>query len=129
MPAADLLTRPSAGPVPATYLGLLAGEWTPAMPSPLVRSRFLGLLYVLHDRADRLGHVRALPGGDLVQGLARSACLSLEDAARYLAAATAAGVVVRLDADTYALRPAAVPDWPAALDHITAHRPTRRTAP
>lgn len=122
MPAVDLIPRPSAGPVPAAYLGLLAREWEAAMPPVLIRSRFLGLLYVLHDRADEIGHVRPCNGGDIVQDLGRGACLSTEDAARYLAAAMAAGVVVRQSTDVYALRPAAVPDWRVAADHITATR-------
>ncbi|MFC8389899.1 hypothetical protein [Streptomyces sp. NPDC057238] len=126
MPAVDLISRPSAGPVPAAYLGLLAREWEATMPAVLIRSRFLGLLYVLHDRADEIGHVRPRDGGDVVQDLARGACLSTEDAVRYLAAAMAAGVVVRQGTDVYALRPAAVPDWSAAVDHITATR--ERTA-
>lgn len=127
MPAVDLITRPSAGPVPAAYLGLLAREWEATMPPALIRSRFLGLLYVLHDRADEIGHVRPRHGGDVVQDLARGACLSTEDAVRYLAAAMAAGVVVRQGTDVYALRPAAVPDWRAASDHLTTTR--ERTAP
>ncbi|WP_328503625.1 hypothetical protein OG828_36940 [Streptomyces sp. NBC_00457] len=127
MPAVDLIPRQSAGPVPATYLGLLAREWEATMPPVLIRSRFLGLLYVLHDRADEIGHVRPRHGGDVVQDLARGACLSTEDAVRYLAAAMAAGVVERQSTDVYALRPAAVPDWSAAVDHITATR--ERTAP
>ncbi|MFJ5638136.1 hypothetical protein [Streptomyces sp. NPDC093223] len=127
MPAVDLTSRPSAGPVPATYLGLLAREWEATMPPVLIRSRFLGLLYVLHARADEIGHVRPRNGVDVVQDLARGACLSTEDAVRYLAAAMAAGVVVRQSPDVYALRPAAVPDWRAAVDHITATQ--ERTTP
>ncbi|WP_461712345.1 hypothetical protein [Streptomyces sp. DSM 41013] len=128
MPAVDLIPRPSAGPVPAAYLGLLAREWEHAMPPVLRRSRFLGLLYVLHDRADQLGHVQARHSADVVQDLARGACLSTEDTVRHLAAAVAAGVVVRHGTDAYALRPAAVPDWPAAVDHLTAPR-ERTTTP
>ncbi|MBT2908250.1 hypothetical protein AB0900_31905 [Streptomyces cellulosae] len=128
MPAVDLVTRPSAGPLAAAYLGLLAREWEPAMPAVLLRSRFLGLLYVLHDRADQLGHVRPRHGADVVQDLTRGACLSTEDTVRYLAAAVAAGVAVRHGTDAYALRPAAVPDWSAAVDHLTAPR-ERTTAP
>ncbi|WP_435596634.1 hypothetical protein [Streptomyces albogriseolus] len=45
MPAVDLVTRPSAGPLAAAYLGLLVREWEPAMPPALLCSRFLGLLY------------------------------------------------------------------------------------
>ncbi|MEV7020071.1 hypothetical protein [Streptomyces sp. NPDC093991] len=127
MPAVDLIPRPSAGPVAAAYLGLLAREWEPAMPPALLRSRFLGLLYVLHDRADQLGHVRPRHGADVVQDLARGACLSTEDTVRYLAAAVAAGVVVQRGPSAYALRPAAVPDWSAAVDHLTASR--ERTTP
>ncbi|MGW0612010.1 hypothetical protein [Streptomyces sp. NPDC002788] len=128
MPAVDLPSRPSAGPVPAAYLGQLAREWEATMPAVLLRSRFLGLLYVLHDRADELGHVRPRHGTDVVQDLARGACLRTEDAVRYLAAAVAAGVVVRRSADVLALVPSAVPDWAAAVDHLTAP-PTREDHP
>lgn len=128
MPAVDLITRPSPGPVPAAYLGLLAREWQASMPPVLIRSRFLGLLYVLHDRADEIGHVRPHHGGDVVQDIARGSCLRMEDAARYLAAAVAAGVVVCHGMDVYALRPAAVPDWSAAVAHLTT-TPAGRTTP
>ncbi|MFJ9101129.1 hypothetical protein ACIRJM_21985 [Streptomyces sp. NPDC102405] len=127
MPAVDLIPRQSAGPVPAAYLGQLARVWQAVMPAVLLRSRFLALLYVLHDRADEIVHVRPRHGVGVVQDLARGACLSTEDAVRYLAAAVAARIVERPGADVYALHPAAVPDWSAAVDHITTTR--ERTAP
>lgn len=124
MPAVDLITRPSAGPVAAAYLGQLAREWEATMPAVLIRSRFLALLYVLHDRADEVGYLRPRHGADVVQELAHGACLRTEDAVRYLAAAIAAGVVVRRASDVLALVPSAVPDWSAAVDHLTTP-PTR----
>ncbi len=80
--------------VAAAYLGLLVREWEPAMPPALIPSRFLGLLYVLHDRADELGHVRPRHGADVVQDLVRVACLNTEDTVRHLDAAVAVGFVV-----------------------------------
>ncbi|MFJ1810900.1 MULTISPECIES: hypothetical protein [unclassified Streptomyces] len=47
---------------------------------------------------------------------------------RYLAAAVAAGVVVRRSPDVLTLTPSAVPDWTAAVDHLTAP-PTREDTP
>jgi hypothetical protein len=105
--------------VPAAYLGLLTRRWTREMPAPLRRSRFFVLLVVAHDRADALGTVRALDGGDVVEDLARACCLSLTGTVRHLTAAVASGVLTERSPGTYALAPAAVPDWPAALDHLT----------
>jgi hypothetical protein len=125
----DPRTRPSSGPVPAAYAALLAWEWTGAMPAPLRRSRFLALLYVLHDRADEFGDVRPRHGVDIDQDLARGACLAVEDAARYLAAAVAAGIVVRRPPTGYALAPSAVPDWDAAASHLTLTAPAPERTP
>jgi hypothetical protein len=59
MPAVALISRPSAGLVPAAYLGLL---------------------YLLHDRADEIGHVRPRPGADVIQALAHAGARLLESA-------------------------------------------------
>lgn len=115
--------RPSAGALPAAYLGLLTRRWTREMPALLRHSRFYVLLHVAHDRADALGTVRALDGGDVVEDLARSCCLPLTGAVRHLAAAVAAGVLTERPPGLYALAPAAVPDWSAAVAHLTAPTP------
>ncbi|MET9405801.1 hypothetical protein ABZX90_08450 [Streptomyces sp. NPDC002935] len=101
--------QPSAGAVPAAYLGLLTRRWSRDMPALLRQSRFYVLLHVAHDRADALGTVRALDGGDVVQELARACCLPLASAVHYLAAAVASGVLTERAPGLYALAPAAVP--------------------
>ncbi len=139
MPAVDdLLTRSSAGPVAAAYLGLLVREWEPAMPPALIPSRFLGLLYVLHDRADELGHVRPRHGADVVQDLVRVACLNTEDTVRHLDAAVAVGFVVVQRGPpppTPSARPPSTPAAPRTPDQgpwegwvTRVHRDTRRVA-
>lgn len=115
--------RPSAGAVPSAYLGLLTRRWTREMPAFLRHSRFYVLLVVAHDRADSLGNVHALDGRDLVEDLARSCCLPLAGAARHLTAAVASGVITERSPGHYVLAPAAVPDWNAAVDHLTAPTP------
>lgn len=110
--------RPSAGAVPAAYIALLTRRWTWDMPPALRRSRFFVLLHVAHDLADPLGQLRALDDGDVVEDLARGACLSLAGAVRHLAAASAAGVLVQRGPGQYALVTSAVPDWSAALAHL-----------
>ncbi|CAD12007.1 putative DNA-binding protein (plasmid) [Streptomyces coelicolor A3(2)] len=139
MSAVDLITQQSAVPVAAAYLGQLAREWEATMPAVLIRSRFLALLYVLHDRADQVGHLRPRHGADVVQDLARGACLRTEDAVRYLAAAVAAGVVVHRAPGMLALvpsrprlggrrRPPHRPTDPRGPPPVKASRPTPPTA-
>ncbi|MGW3910542.1 hypothetical protein ACWEBX_03305 [Streptomyces sp. NPDC005070] len=113
----------SAGALAAAYLGLLTRRWSMDMPALLRQSRFYVLLHVAHDRADALGTVRALNGGDVVQDLARACCLPLASAVRYLAAAVASGVLTERAPALDVLTPAAVPDWSAAVDHLTTPTP------
>lgn len=115
--------RPSAGAVPSAYMGLLTRQWTRDMPPSLRRSRFFVLLHVAHDLADSLGQLCPIEGGDVVEDLARGACLPLAGAVRILAAAVASGVLAERGPGLYSLAPAAVPDWSAAAAHLLTEGP------
>ncbi len=99
------------------------------MPPALRRSRFFVFLHVAHDLADPLGQLHALDGGEVVDDLARGACLSVAAAVRYVAAAAAVGVLVERTPGQYALVTSAVPDWSAAAAHLALRKDTPTRCP
>ncbi|WP_329326680.1 hypothetical protein [Streptomyces sp. NBC_01689] len=110
---------PSAGIIADVWRALLTGPWARDMPVSLRRSRFLVALYGAAGLADDCGRVAdPLDGEPLTVRLGRACAASPETVARYLAAATAAGLLTERP-DGWALSTAAVPVWTAALAHLT----------
>ncbi|MFC8816575.1 hypothetical protein ACFUCH_37625 [Streptomyces olivaceus] len=122
MPALQQL--PAAGAVVDTWRALLTGPWCQDMPLPLRRGRFLLVLYAATRLADPTG--RKLDPRDhtepLTARLARSCGTRPQTVARILGAATKAGALTEHAPGRYALTTTTVPDWSAALAHLTPHR-------
>ncbi|KOU99096.1 hypothetical protein [Streptomyces sp. XY533] len=104
-----------------TWRALLTGPWTHTMPVELRRGRFLLVAYVAAGLADATGRIPdpADATEPLTDRLARDCATRPESVARILSAATAAGALTEPAPGRYALDTTAVPDWAAALDHLT----------
>ncbi|WP_406380778.1 hypothetical protein [Streptomyces sp. NBC_01618] len=113
---------PPAGPIPDTFVTVLRHQWAPGMPAPLRRCRFLAALYAAHRLADPFGALRDSSGRPVPVGtIAHASATSETTAARYLAAAVAAGVLAERHPGLLVLVPGAVPDWQAAAAVIDHH--------
>ncbi|MFI8093757.1 hypothetical protein ACIF9R_36530 [Streptomyces sp. NPDC086080] len=109
-----------AGPVPAVFRRRLEAEWSPSMPTPLRRGRFLVFAHAVLAHADPYGVLEPRAGLDVLTSLARCACVRLDTAELLLRATVAAGLV-RRTADHLTLASPYSPDWSAAVDLVTAH--------
>ncbi|MFE7429051.1 hypothetical protein [Streptomyces sp. NPDC057545] len=114
---------PPAGPIPDAFVAVLRHQWVPNMPAPLRRCRFLSTLYAVHRMADPSGVLRDGSGCPVpVSAIAYASATSETTAARYLAAAVAAGVLTERHPGLLVLAAGAVPDWQAATATIDHHR-------